>query len=64
MSGLRYPCNVQGMASLLLAEEKLTLLPFPEGKDIIYTISEMLVVQHSGSLKTGMKLDYIFIHVM
>lgn len=57
MSGLLYPCNVQGMASLLLAEEKLTLLPFPGGKDIIYTISKMLVVQHSHVLR-GLSQHY------
>lgn len=51
------------MASLLLAEEKLTLQPFPGRKDIIYTISEMLVVQHLGSLNTGMKFDEIVMHV-
>lgn len=34
MSELLYPYNVQGMAWVLLAEEKLTQLPFPRGKDI------------------------------
>lgn len=40
MSGLLYPCNVQGMAWVHPAEETPILLPFPKGKDITYTISK------------------------
>lgn len=51
MSGLLYPCNAQGMAWVLLAEEKLTLLPFPKEKDIIYTILQKEKYSYSLDLE-------------